>query len=96
MTTALFLIFALPILMVAVFLFWRRQILGNRALRVLAGLFLVPLVLFCGFGFLASFEGADASFIAFRIGYAAAGSLLAIGAGVLMIGKPRKAPPSSI
>ena len=92
MTPALILLLTLPLFLVGAFLVWRRQILANRAPRVLVGLMLVPLVLFCGFGFLASFEGNDGSFIAFRAGYAVLAGVLAIGSGWLIGGKLR---PSS-
>ena len=46
--------------------------------RIVCAIAAVPVVLFCAFGFMASFEGSDAKYWAFRIGYAVIG-LSAIG-----------------
>ena len=43
------------------------------AVRIVFAIVGVLVALFCGFGFLASFEGSDAKFWAFRIGYAVIG-----------------------
>jgi Na+/melibiose symporter-like transporter len=43
------------------------------AARIVFAIIAVLVALFCVFGFMASFEGSDAKFWAFRIGYAVIG-----------------------
>lgn len=52
------------------------QMIASRWMRVGLAVLTVPVILFCGFGFLASFEGSDPVFIAFRIGYGTVAALL--------------------
>ena len=54
--------------MVIALLATRRQLAASLSMRVGLAVLTLPVILFCGFGFLASFEGSDPSFIAFRIG----------------------------
>ena len=56
-------------------------------MRILLSTMLVPFILFCGYGFLASFEPA-ANAMAFRVGYAVIGSLAVIGFAVTLIRTP--------
>tara|TARA_Y100000589_G_scaffold248700_1_gene236708 strand:+ start:2157 stop:2393 length:237 start_codon:yes stop_codon:yes gene_type:complete len=62
------------------------QLEGNPVMKVLAGLLLVMLAMFCGYGFLASFEFPGIT--PWKIGYATAGVILLMAA----IGTLRSAP----
>ncbi len=57
---------------------------GDRNVRRIGALALLPIATFCGFGFLASFEGSTSYFLAFRVGYAVIGiGFLLLSGGLL-------------
>jgi hypothetical protein len=89
--TLLFLLVVVLVMMAAVtgLIGFRQQILASRPLRVGLAILTVPVILFCGFGFLASFEGSDAGFVAFRVGYAVVAVLLGATAAFLAFGRIR-------
>ena len=95
MTAGTILLFTAPILLALGFFINRKGILANRFARVGSAVLLTPLMLFCAFGFLASYEGTDTSFIAFRVFYAQMTLALAGSALVLVFGKLKSNPDST-
>ncbi len=59
---------------------------------ILGSLFLLAVLAFCVFGFLATFEPTDttAQFMAFRIGYSVIGLGCLVGVGFLIVNAVRK------
>ena len=73
---------------VGLVVFWSR-ILASRPARVGLAVVALPVILFCGFGFLATFEGSDASFVAFRVAYGVTALTLCVVSAFLAFGRLR-------
>ena len=83
------LLLSVPVVLIFTVVLLRRQIMANRPVRVGVGLAMLPLILFCAFGFLASFEGSDASFVAFRVAYGVTALTLCVVSAFLAFGRLR-------